>query len=101
MQCRICYEGPNEQKLIQPCDCKGSVSFIHVSCFLKWMETREDKKCEICGKLFLEKKKKKGDPLGPPTLYFDVDMVLADVVHICVLSWCVIWSALKVVLKIN
>ena len=97
MQCRICYEGPNEQKLIQPCDCKGSVSFIHVSCFLKWMESREEKKCEICGKLFLER----AVPSGPPVLYFDVDRMVADVVHICVLSWCVLWSALKVVLKVN
>lgn len=88
MQCRVCYEGPNQQKLIQPCDCKGSVSSIHVSCFLKWMETRENKQCELCGKLFLEKKKK----VGRTTLYFDVDRLLADVVHILWMGW---WSAGK------
>lgn len=61
--CRICRgEGSEEEPLISPCDCKGSVQYIHRQCLNQWMLTRcfarLDKKggsyfykrlpCEIC-----------------------------------------------------
>ena len=44
--CRICYEGG--RNLISPCDCKGSIRYIHKHCLLKWIKISESKKCEIC-----------------------------------------------------
>ena len=44
--CRICYGGG--RNLISPCDCKGSVWYIHKHCLLKWIKISESKKCEIC-----------------------------------------------------
>ncbi|KAF4672789.1 hypothetical protein FOL47_011368 [Perkinsus chesapeaki] len=37
--CRICFdEGSREDKLLRPCDCRGSVKHIHRSCLEKWVE---------------------------------------------------------------
>ncbi|KAF9455110.1 hypothetical protein P691DRAFT_716330 [Macrolepiota fuliginosa MF-IS2] len=39
-QCRICLDGPEAErelgKLIRPCLCKGSISYVHVQCLQKW-----------------------------------------------------------------
>ena len=42
--CRICYleeeENNQENPLVQPCTCTGSVKFIHLDCLRKWVSTR-------------------------------------------------------------
>ena len=42
--CRICYleedENSQENPLVQPCICTGSVKFIHLNCLRKWVSTR-------------------------------------------------------------
>ncbi|KAI0068444.1 hypothetical protein BV25DRAFT_1911415 [Artomyces pyxidatus] len=37
-QCRICLDGedPSLGRLIRPCLCKGSISFVHVKCLQQW-----------------------------------------------------------------
>ncbi|TDL28524.1 zf-C3HC4-domain-containing protein [Rickenella mellea] len=37
-QCRICLDGEDPQlgRLIRPCLCKGSISYVHVKCLQKW-----------------------------------------------------------------
>lgn len=46
-QCRICLAGPEEElelgRLIRPCKCKGSISFVHVECLNKWRTLSESK----------------------------------------------------------
>lgn len=42
-----------DQRLVNPCECSGSIASVHVSCLQKWIEFRpvsiEDKlKCEVC-----------------------------------------------------
>ena len=39
--CRICYSEDNtdESPLIQPCQCSGSMKYIHLACLRKWIET--------------------------------------------------------------
>lgn len=60
--CRICLQcGPDaDGQLIAPCDCKGSVEYVHVGCLQHWMRARtassESKRaytyklqsCELC-----------------------------------------------------
>lgn len=55
--CRVCYDPNNEEKgkLISPCQCQGSVQYIHESCLKKWIENNiinNDRKirpeCELC-----------------------------------------------------
>lgn len=48
--CRICLETDNN--LINPCSCKGSAEFVHISCLEKWRgldkELRKYTYCEVC-----------------------------------------------------
>jgi len=39
--CRICYDsGDDENPLIAPCKCSGSMQYVHLSCLRKWMDGR-------------------------------------------------------------
>ncbi|CAJ0952052.1 unnamed protein product, partial [Mesorhabditis belari] len=48
--CRICFAQNDDvnTKLIRPCNCKGSVAYIHNRCLLQWVTTTNKKVCEIC-----------------------------------------------------
>ena len=64
--CRICYgeEEEKEDPLVQPCQCLGSLKFIHLKCLKHWINTRscvkvdesecctvflfKETECEIC-----------------------------------------------------
>lgn len=48
--CRICLgEAEDSEALISPCDCSGSVKWVHQRCLLRWMKSRDDENCELCG----------------------------------------------------
>ncbi|KAF9568470.1 hypothetical protein CPC08DRAFT_654729 [Agrocybe pediades] len=42
-QCRICFDGVDAEaelgRLIRPCLCKGSISYVHVKCLERWRKT--------------------------------------------------------------
>lgn len=43
--CRICLvEEEENDPLIAPCNCGGTMKFIHLSCFKKWIESKTSKK---------------------------------------------------------
>ncbi|KLO13979.1 hypothetical protein SCHPADRAFT_851864 [Schizopora paradoxa] len=44
-QCRICLDGPDPElgRLIKPCLCKGSISYVHVKCLQRWRTTSVSK----------------------------------------------------------
>ena len=47
--CRICYleeESPEENPLVQPCKCSGSLKYIHLKCLKHWIMTRSCQKVE-------------------------------------------------------
>ena len=51
--CRICFEmETSENPLISPCECSGSMKFIHEECLKKWIcsKTRDPKtfSCDVC-----------------------------------------------------
>ncbi|KAI0361498.1 zf-C3HC4-domain-containing protein [Trametes cingulata] len=54
-QCRICLDGedPELGRLIRPCLCKGSISYVHVKCLQRWRNTSASKSaffaCPQCG----------------------------------------------------
>lgn len=41
MICRICYgdENEDENPLVQPCNCHGSMKYIHLNCLKQWLKT--------------------------------------------------------------
>ncbi|XP_019056949.1 PREDICTED: probable E3 ubiquitin ligase SUD1 isoform X1 [Tarenaya hassleriana] len=47
--CRICrLPGDQDNPLRYPCECKGSIKFVHQECLLQWLNQRQSEKCEIC-----------------------------------------------------
>ncbi|KAJ7706260.1 hypothetical protein B0H17DRAFT_1036442 [Mycena rosella] len=45
-QCRICFSGAEEPelgRLIKPCLCRGSISFVHVKCLQRWRNSSATK----------------------------------------------------------
>jgi len=52
-QCRICLDGPDETlgRLIRPCLCKGSMTYVHVGCLKRWRESSASRHffaCPVC-----------------------------------------------------
>ena len=38
MQCRYCFSSDPENDLIDPCNCQGSMKFVHQKCLLEWVQ---------------------------------------------------------------
>ncbi|KAK0175542.1 hypothetical protein PV327_009285 [Microctonus hyperodae] len=57
--CRICHEGNNNEELVDPCECSGTVAFVHVSCLEKWLATSNTRHCDLCNYEFTIEKKNK------------------------------------------
>jgi hypothetical protein len=65
--CRICYaqESPvtstslpgNYQLILlkNPCACKGSLSYVHEACLIKWLLQKNSRACELCKTPFIIK----------------------------------------------
>ncbi|VVC98332.1 unnamed protein product [Leptidea sinapis] len=46
--CRICMTKGRE-RLISPCNCKGSLANVHLSCLERWLNQVGRNHCELCG----------------------------------------------------
>ncbi|CAK1547677.1 unnamed protein product [Leptosia nina] len=46
--CRICMTRGRE-RLISPCNCKGSLANVHLSCLERWLNQAGRNHCELCG----------------------------------------------------
>ena len=60
--CRICHcerTESNDQTLIRPCLCSGTLMFVHQSCLQKWIKSSDIKKCELCQYKFVMEAKVK------------------------------------------
>jgi hypothetical protein len=49
--CRICLASGTEE-LIQPCDCCGTLGYIHESCLTAWVTEHASLICELCGQRY-------------------------------------------------
>ena len=51
-QCRICFDGPEDEALCQPCACRGDSGYAHVSCLERWANaaaaTKASYECPSC-----------------------------------------------------
>eukprot|EP00667_Euglena_gracilis_P019201 EG_transcript_20511 len=50
--CRICREGSAEGPLTSPCECKGSIKWVHQHCLLEWVMRSPSLTCEMCSAAF-------------------------------------------------
>jgi hypothetical protein len=48
--CRFCLDTKETKKnsLIEPCDCKGSIQFVHEKCLLRWRRMDPMRNADIC-----------------------------------------------------
>lgn len=46
--CRICQNNTARERLISPCNCKGSLAYVHKSCLEKWLNLTSRTYCELC-----------------------------------------------------
>ncbi len=40
--CRICLDGENEDEMITPCHCDGTMRYVHKKCLNNWLEINKD-----------------------------------------------------------
>jgi hypothetical protein len=50
--CRVCWDGPEQNSLVSPCDCDGSMAKIHKRCLEEWINTTGKTLCEVCHGVF-------------------------------------------------
>lgn len=71
LECRICFQSdleavqgmgqqpsrsPSMLRLLQkPCSCKGSLSYVHEACLVRWLLQRNIRHCELCHTRFIIK----------------------------------------------
>lgn len=48
--CRICHG--DEEPLYSPCNCTGSISFVHFDCLKQWQQAGGHPHCEVCGMMY-------------------------------------------------
>ena len=48
MSCKICWDDGQSGQLITPCQCKGTMQFVHMECLLLWIAAKRDTTCDIC-----------------------------------------------------
>lgn len=47
--CRICHcEGTDDEPLISPCLCLGTMQYLHQFCLQRWIKSAGVKSCELC-----------------------------------------------------
>lgn len=46
--CRICYDDSSQEILVVPCNCKGTMAFVHKSCLERWLAESNSSVCELC-----------------------------------------------------
>lgn len=48
-KCRICMDfGDENSQVAAPCDCGGSIKYIHVICLKEWIKEKRSINCELC-----------------------------------------------------
>lgn len=51
--CRICLErGDPDDYMCLPCNCAGSIKYIHPDCLKEWIKSSGTVECEICHSLY-------------------------------------------------
>ena len=48
-ECRVCFETTDQNQMISPCDCSGTMAHIHIQCLKNTIEKNGEEKCRICG----------------------------------------------------
>ncbi|KAM8938984.1 E3 ubiquitin-protein ligase MARCHF1 isoform 2-T2 [Pelodytes ibericus] len=93
--CRICHcEGDEENPLITPCSCTGTLRFVHQSCLHQWIKSSDTRCCELCKYDFVMETK-----LKPLRKWEKLQMtkseqrkIICSVTFHIIAITCVVWS---------
>ncbi|XP_032805630.2 uncharacterized protein LOC116940240 isoform X1 [Petromyzon marinus] len=93
--CRICHcEGEEENGLITPCHCTGSLRFVHQSCLQQWIKSSDTRCCELCKYDFIMESKlkplRKWEKLQMTTS--ERRKIICSVTFHIIAITCVVWS---------
>ena len=47
--CRFCQDRDPENELVAPCNCTGSVKYVHTTCLYRWVASSNSIICNLCG----------------------------------------------------
>jgi hypothetical protein len=73
--CRICYEESTKNNpLVNKCDCKGSIGFLHKSCLREWVRVSLKYQCELCQTMYITEELQLENLYEPPP----------HLLHICI-----------------
>ena len=87
--------------LCVPCECTGSIKYIHVECLQEWIREKKSVFCELCGNEYRKKYKLwaiKNKIIGEPSTNIKVVqrvihiMELLQVVFLVLLVLCFFWK---------
>jgi len=83
--CRICYGSQEEEQLIAPCRCSGTMKYIHQSCLMTWLRSGS-KQCEVCKESYRFRKyvKSYSERLSPNITSWHLAWIVKELV---VLDW--------------
>jgi E3 ubiquitin-protein ligase MARCH1/8 len=95
VMCRICHcEEPNEDNLISPCYCTGTLRHVHQECLQQWLKSNGMKTCELCKFEFLMQTR-----IRPFKNWQKLDMsrverrrIMCSVAFHIIAITCVLWS---------
>jgi len=48
MQCRICLDTSNPERMLSPCGCSGTQAYIHYDCMIQYLRHFPDGICRVC-----------------------------------------------------
>ncbi|XP_071249713.1 E3 ubiquitin-protein ligase MARCHF8-like isoform X2 [Salvelinus alpinus] len=93
--CRICHcEGDDDSPLITPCNCTGSLRFVHQACLQQWIKSSDTRCCELCKYQFIMETK-----LKPLCKWEKLQMtsserrkIMCSVTFHVIAITCVVWS---------
>lgn len=40
--CKICFDDEKQEEIISPCNCKGSMAYVHKSCLKEWLNVNKE-----------------------------------------------------------
>ena len=46
--CRICCSSERSGQMLSPCNCKGTLSYVHSYCLINWIDVSQSDECEVC-----------------------------------------------------
>ena len=47
-ECRVCLESIDSNHMLSPCNCRGSIGYIHWNCLKQTIEINGEEYCRIC-----------------------------------------------------